>query len=76
MYSSNLYKTSYDLFKTLRQILGFAVKDVYCRQKLTTDFFQTFRVDYFGFEYLNFEKKICLPWLPGGHFLRGLITKS
>ena len=52
------------------------LKDVHRRQKLTTDFFQTFRVDYFGCEYLNFEKKICLPWFPGGHFLRGLITKS
>ena len=52
------------------------IKDVHRRQKLTTDFFQTFCVDYFGCEYLNFEKKICLPWFPGGHFLRGLITKS
>ena len=32
------------------------VKDVHRRQKLTTDVFQTFRVDYFGCEYLNFEK--------------------
>ena len=22
------------------------------------------------------RKKLCLPWFPGGHFLRGLITKS
>ena len=34
-----------------------AIKDVHRRQKLTTDFFQTFRVDYLGCEYLNFEKK-------------------
>ena len=32
-------------------------KDVHRRQKLTTEFFQTFRVDYFGCDYLNFEKK-------------------
>ena len=52
-------------------------KDVHRRQKLTTDFFQTFWVDYFGCDYLNFEKKICLPWfLGGGSFLRGLTAKS
>ena len=33
-------------------------KDVHRRQKLTTDFFQTFWIDYFGCDYLNFEKKI------------------
>ena len=35
-------------------------KDVHRRQKLMTDFFQTFRVDYFSCEYLNFEKKKCV----------------
>ena len=38
-------------------------------------FFSNF-FDYFGCDYLNFEKKICLPYFPGGHFIRGLITKS
>ena len=30
---------------------------VHRQQKLTTDFFQTFLIDYFGCDYLNFEKK-------------------
>ena len=40
-------------------------------------FFQTFRIEYFGCDYLNFEKKIYiyLPCFPGGHILRALITK-
>ena len=33
------------------------IKDVHRRQKLTTEFFQIFKVDYFGCEYLNLEKK-------------------
>ena len=53
------------------------LKDVHGRQKLTTDFFQTFRVDYFHCEYLNFEKKkYMLTVVSRGSFLRGLITKS
>ena len=63
-------ETALDLMKK-NQFL----KDVHRRQKLTTDFFQTFRVDYFGCEYLNFEKKICLPWFPGGHFFKGFDNK-
>ena len=39
------------------EISLYSFKDVHRRQKLTTDFFQTFRVDYFGCECLNFEKK-------------------
>ena len=39
-------------------------------------FFQTFRVDYFGCDYLNFENKNMLTVVSRGHFLMGLITKS
>ena len=52
------------------------LKDIHHRQKLTTDFFQTFLVDYFGCEYLSFEKKNMLTVVSRGSFLRGLITKS
>ena len=38
-------------------LLVFFIKDVHRRQKLTTVVFQTFWVDYFGCDYLNFEKK-------------------
>ena len=49
------------------------LKDVHRRQKLTTDFFQTFRVDYFG--YLNFEKQNMLTVVSRGSFFKGLDNK-
>ena len=49
----------------IQQHFVIALKGVHHRQKLTTDFFQTFRIDNFGCEYLNFEKKKCLPWFKG-----------
>ena len=57
-------------------ILYLSLKDFHRRQKLTTDFVQTFRVDYFGCEYLNFERKNMLTVVSRESFLRGLITKS
>ena len=54
----------------------FTFKDVHRRQKLTTDFFQTFWVDYFGWGYLSFEKKeYGYRGFQGGHFLRGFDNK-
>ena len=52
------------------------IKDVRRRQKLTTDFFQTFELTILVVNISISRKKICLPWFPGGHFLKGLITKS
>ena len=51
------------------------IKDVHRRQKLTTDFVQTFRVDYFGCEYLNFEEKVMLTVVSKGSFFKGLDNK-
>ena len=52
-----------------------SVRDVHRQQKLTTDFFQTFRVDYFGCEYLNFEKKNILTVVSTRSFFKGLDNK-
>ena len=51
------------------------VKDVHRRQKLTTDFFQTFCVDYFGCDYLNFEEKKYAYRGFRGSFFKGLDNK-
>ena len=51
----------------------YCVKDVHRRQKLTTVFF--FWVDYFGFEYLNFEKKKYAYRGSRGSFFKGLDNK-
>ena len=51
------------------------LKDVHRRQKRTTDFFQTFRVDCFGCEYLNFEEKNMLTMVSRGSFFKGLDNK-
>ena len=37
--------------------------------------FQTFRVEYFGCDYLNFEKKFMLTVVSGGSFFKGLDNK-
>ena len=50
-------------------------KEVHRRQKLTTDFFQTYRVDYFDCEYLNFEKKNMLTVVSRGSFFKGFDNK-
>ena len=52
------------------------VKDVHRRQKLTTDFFKIFELTNLVVNISISRKKICLPWFPGGPFLRGLIRKS
>ena len=52
------------------------LKDVHRRQKLTTDFSQTFELTILVVNISISRKKIGLPWFTGGHFLRGLITKS
>ena len=46
------------------------------RQKLTTDFFKRFEFTILVVTISISRKKICLLWFLGGHFLRGLITKS
>ena len=51
-------------------------KVVHRRQKLTTDFLKLFELTSLVVTISISRKKICLPWIPGGHFLRGLITKS
>ena len=56
--------------------LGKFIKDVHRRQKLTTDFLKLFELTILVVTISISRKKICLPWFPGGHFLRGLITKS
>ena len=43
---------------------------------MTTDFFKRFELTVLVVNISISRKKICLPWFPGGHFLRGLITKS
>ena len=53
-----------------------SLKDVHRRQKLTTDFFSLLELTILVVNISISRKKICLPWFPGGHFLRGLITKS
>ena len=45
------------------------IKNIHRRQKLTTDF------DYFGCEYLNFEKKNMLTVVSRGLFFKGLDNK-
>ena len=59
------------MWKVLKRV----TKDVHRRQKLKTDFFQTVRVDYFGCEYLNFEKKDMLTVVSRGSFFKGLDNK-
>ena len=49
-------------------------EDVHHRQKLTTDFFQTFWIDYFGCDYLNFEKKI-VTMFSGRSYFKALDNK-
>ena len=63
-HSTDFVLTNYSTIKNLLSFhvhpvnfIQFIFKDVHRRQKLTTDFFQTFRVVYFRCEYLNFEKK-------------------
>ena len=60
----------------LRAEALFLFKDVHRRQKLTTDFFKPFELTILVVNILISRKRICLPWFPGRHFLRGLITKS
>ena len=52
------------------------VKDVHRGQKLTIDFFKNFESTILVVTFSISRKKVCLPWFPGGHFLRGLMTKS
>ena len=62
--------------KTKQELSKSRLKDFHRRQKLMTDFFQTFWINYFGCDHLNFEKKnIYLPWFPGGSFFKGLDNK-
>ena len=51
-------------------------KEVHRRQKLTTDYFKLFELTILVVTISISRKKICFPWFPGDHFLRGLITKS
>ena len=69
-----LARTSDKIELTL-QLQCFFFKDVHRRQNLTADFFQTFRADYFGCEYLNFEKKKMLTVVYRGSFFKGLDSK-
>ena len=51
------------------------LKDVHRRQKLTTDFPQTFCIEYFGCDYYNSVKNIILTTLPRGAYFKGLVNK-
>ena len=57
------------------KVIDDSFKDVHRRQKLTTDFFQTFWVDHVGCDYLNFEKKNMVTVVSRGSFFKGRDNK-
>ena len=73
--SGNLLENRMTSFQTPKMDHKLSVKDVHRGQRLTTDFFKPFELTILVVTISISRKKIFLPWFPGGHFLRGLITK-